>query len=240
MTAPDAAELLAAMEATWPAAAAARHGPWMIRDGQGGGKRVSAATAEGPVGEGDIPAAEAALTDLGQTRLFQVRAGEDDLDRLLDVRGYAVIDPVTLYACPVRPLADQERPRLSAFTMWEPLAIMREIWAEGGIGPARQAVMERADGPKTAVLGRADDKPAGTAFVAVHRDIAMVHALEVRPTSRRRGAARHMMVQAAQWAQAQGAGTLALAVTDANEAANALYRALGMTAAARYHYRLLD
>ena len=40
------AELYATLEATWPPAARRRVGPWTIRDGQGGGKRVSAATAE--------------------------------------------------------------------------------------------------------------------------------------------------------------------------------------------------
>ena len=40
------ATLQAAMDATWPAAAMHRAGPWMLRNGAGGGKRVSAATAE--------------------------------------------------------------------------------------------------------------------------------------------------------------------------------------------------
>ena len=44
-------------DGTWPAAAIKRLGPWTLRDGQGGGKRVSAATAEGPVQKTDIRAA---------------------------------------------------------------------------------------------------------------------------------------------------------------------------------------
>jgi N-acetylglutamate synthase len=36
-----------AMEATWPPAATTRLGPWLLRDGKGGGKRVSAATLAG-------------------------------------------------------------------------------------------------------------------------------------------------------------------------------------------------
>lgn len=35
------------MEGTWPAAARLRTGPWVVRDGQGGGSRVSSATAGG-------------------------------------------------------------------------------------------------------------------------------------------------------------------------------------------------
>jgi N-acetylglutamate synthase len=42
------------LEATWPPAARHRAGPWVLRDGAGGGKRVSAATAEGPVTAADL------------------------------------------------------------------------------------------------------------------------------------------------------------------------------------------
>ena len=34
--------LFAVMETTWPAASVQQVGPWLIREGQGGGKRVSA------------------------------------------------------------------------------------------------------------------------------------------------------------------------------------------------------
>ena len=37
------------IDATWPAAAFRQVGPWTIRTGGGGGSRVSAATALGPV-----------------------------------------------------------------------------------------------------------------------------------------------------------------------------------------------
>jgi hypothetical protein len=57
--------------------------------------------------------------------------------------------------------------------------------------------MERAAGPKTALLGRVRDRAAGTAFVALHDDVAMVHALEVVPGFRRAGVARNLMQGAA-------------------------------------------
>ena len=41
---PDAAKLTEVCEATWPPAAKTALGAWIIRDGQGGGNRVSAAT----------------------------------------------------------------------------------------------------------------------------------------------------------------------------------------------------
>ncbi|MHC0052156.1 GNAT family N-acetyltransferase [Actibacterium sp. D379-3] len=225
-------------EATWPAASATRTGPWMIRDGQGGGKRVSAATAEAPVTAADLPQAEAAMDALGQVPLFMIRAGDAALDALLDAAGYVIVDPVVIYAAPVADLATPRPPPVTAFTIWKPLRIMEELWAEGGIGPARLAVMGRVQGPKTAVLGRVNDRVAGTAFLAIHEKTAMLHALEVTQTQRRQGTAVNMMREAAFWAQSHGAETLAVLVTKANAPARALYASLGMQDVGYYHYRI--
>lgn len=237
MTLPTLARLHEVMEATWPAAAIHKTGPWLLRDGQGGGKRVSAASATGPVDEAAIAAAEAGMRALGQAPLFQIRAGDAALDALLAQRGYRVVDPVVFYAAPLAEMLG-ELPPVSAFTVWEPLRIIEDIWAETGIGPERRAVMHRVQGPRTALLGRTDDQPAGAAFMAVHDRIAMLHALEVLPALRRQGTARNMMRAAALWAQEAGADTLALAVTAENATARALYESLGMVPVGQYHYRM--
>src|SRR5690606_36099635 len=166
----------------------------LIRDGERGGKRVPAASAAGPVTAGDIALAEQAMTALGQPLLFAIRDATDPLDALLAGQGYRVVDPTVIRACAIETLTRHHPPRISAFTLSEPLQIMRDIWAEGGIGPARLAVMERVTGPKTAQLGRSNVKPSGAGFVALEGAIAMVHAIEVRENSRRQGAARNMML----------------------------------------------
>ena len=56
---------------------------------------------------------------------------------------------------------------MAAFAHWPPLAIACDLWAEGGIGPARLAVMDRVEGAKSVILGRANDRASGVAFVAV-------------------------------------------------------------------------
>ena len=229
--------LYAVTEATWPPARAWREGPWTLRDGAGGGKRVSAATAAGPVTEGDIPAAEAAMRGMGQTPLFMIRQGEAALDALLAARGYARIDEVVLYAAPIELLTDKPLPRVTAFTIWEPLAIMTEIWAAGGVGPARLAVMARAQ-VKTGILARWNEKPAGVAFAGVHDGVTMVHAVEVVAHQRRQGVAEWMMRAAAFWGTAEGATHLAVLCVTENTAANALYTKLGFAEAGRYHYRI--
>ena len=105
-----------------------------------------------------------------------------------------------------------------------------------GIGPARQAIMDRVQLPKAAILGRAEDRAAGVAFVAVSNGIAVLHALEVLPVMRRKGSAGWMLREAAFWAAAQGAEQMLLAVTAGNSAALALYRGLGFTDIGGYSY----
>lgn len=231
-------DFAAAMEATWPPLALHRVGPWVVREGAGGGKRVSAVSAVGAWQPEDIAQAEHAQRRLGQDRLFVIWPPDDALDAALNARGYARIEPVIGYAAPVGGFAPPQR--MTGFPHWPPLQIAREIWAEGHISAARLAVMERVLGPKAVILGRTADKPAGAAFVALHGTTVMLHALEIRPTLRRKGLGRQILAAAAQWAAEQGADRLALAVTKANIGARALYASLGMKPVEEYHYRSAD
>ena len=230
-------DLARVMEQTWPSADRLRLGPWTVRQGAGGGKRVSATTADAPVIASDLPQAEAAMRGFGQPALFLIRAGDDALDALLAAQGYRVVDPVLAYAIPTRALTDIAPPPMSTFAHWPPMAIATDLWAEAGIGPARIAVMHRAAGPKTAVLARAEDRAAGIAFVALSATTAMLHALEVTPALRRHGAAKNILRATAIWAQDHGADTLSLVVTAANQPARRLYASLGMQVVGQYHYR---
>ena len=234
---PGVQHLYSVIEGTWPPAAEKRVEPWIIRDGQGGGQRVSAATAVGKVTLDDLPRAEEAMRALGQPLLFQVRDGDSELDAMLEAAGYPIVDPVNIYVCPLAELTTERPPRVSTFAIWEPLAIMRDIWAAGGIGPARIDVMARASAPKTGLFGRSNNRPAAAGFVAIHDRIAMVHALEVLDQHRREGLGRHMMRQAAFWAADQAATHMSVICTQANRGANALYASLGMTLVGQYHYR---
>lgn len=225
------------LEHTWPAASYRHVGAWLIREGKGGGQRVSAATAEAAFEDADIPQAEAAMERLGQTPLFMLRHSDGHLDDLLAARGYVRHDPVVIYAAPVAVLAQPAPSAMSAFPSWPPLGIAAQLWAEAGIGPGRLAVMDRVEGAKTSILARANDRAAGVTFVACHGKTAMLHALEVSPSQRRQGSANNIMRMAAIWAQDHGADTLCLAVTEANAPARALYASLGMEAVGTYHYR---
>jgi len=238
MTLPTASKIRAALEGTWPPAAHDQVGPWTIRTGNGGGSRVSAATATGPLDAADIALAETAMRARGQRPLFMVRDGETALDTLLESAGYSILDPVTAYAAPTALIATQRPPPVTSFQVWPPLAIQAEIWAAGGIGPARIAIMHRVRGPHTTLLGRLGDRPSGAAFVACHGDIAMLHALEILSAQRRKGLGLWLLRAAAFWAQDQRAAWFSLVVTQANQGANRLYQSLGMQAVGHYHYRI--
>ncbi len=233
---PSVQTLYDVCEGTWPPLHSWVSEGWTFRDGAGGGKRVSAATASALLP--DVDRLTTRMRGSGQQPLVMVREGEVALDEHLASKGFKVVDPVNMYACPVEALTDVPIPRVTAFAIWEPLAIMEEIWATGGIGPNRIDVMARAK-CKTGILSRWNEKPAGVAFAGVHDRICMVHAVEVLPHQRRQGVAVWMMRKAAFWAEEQGATHVSVLCTQANEPANALYSSLGMTCVGQYHYRQL-
>lgn len=236
-------DLFGALDATWPAAHEMRQGHWVLRDGQGGGQRVSATLLAAGVDaaaitDADVRCAADAQIAAGHAPLFAVRgAAQTNLDTLLAGQCYTVSDPTVIYAAPTATLAREPEP-ITLFEIWPPLAIMRDLWAAAGTGPARIAVMDRVARPKTSLIARHDDRAVGVGFVACHAGIAMLHAVEVSPQYRRQGAGARIVSGAAWWAGSQGAHTFALAVTAGNTGARALYERLGMTQVASYHYRV--
>ncbi len=228
--------LMAAIDATWPPAECLEVGPWLLRRGNGGGQRVAAASTEDQ--SADFALAEQGMQAWDQTPLFRLTPDQALLDARLAEAGYAVKDPVALYAAPVASLADGSDETVKVFRVTSPLAMVDEIWVRGGIGPGRRAVMTRPTGPRMTFLARADDRPAGAAFAAVDGDIAMIHAIEIAPEHRRKGGGTLLMRGAASFAAEHGAEWLALAVTEANAPARALYERLGIALAGSYHYRI--
>ena len=233
--------LYRALDHSWPAAAVTEVSGWIVREGKGGGNRVSAASLADPGLPGgevpDIALAEDRMSGLGQSPLFMIRTGEDPLDEALDRRGYRIVDPVVILTAPASRVAVGEPPGPDVSFCDAPMPIQARIWAEGGIGAARLAVMRRTTGPRVWILGRTAGRPAGAVFAAIHDGIVMAHALEVREGVRRRGLGASLMAAAAGWAVRNGARSLAVAVTRENTGARELYRTLGLVPGARYHYR---
>lgn len=239
MSLPSASEIDELITQTWPALRLHDVGPWRVRETPGqGGTRTIAATAEAPVTVDDLPLVEQAQRDLDQPLVIRVTDADKALNDMLESAGYQIAYPVVAYGAPVALFTEHARPAVTTFEAWPVLAVQAEIWAEGGIGPDRLAVMDRVGGPKTSLLGRVDDAPAACAFVGCHAGHAMLHALETRARHRRRGLGRHVLRAAGHWAAAQGAASLSLLVTRTNEPANALYLSMGMVEVGGYHYRI--
>lgn len=230
-------DLLEGMARSWPAEREVTVGPWRLRVAPDGGNRVTCAVADAPVTGGDVAALAAAAAALGQRPTVMLREGEARLDAALADAGWAMGEDVVLHAAPVAAFAPVSP--MAAFAVWPPLAVQRDFWAMDGIGPAKWAVMDRAPTPRTAILGRHADRPAGAAFVALAGTDAFLHALVTAPALRRQGAGRAMVQAAARWAADAGATRLVLAVTRGNGPARTLYSSLGMVVVGQYHYRVL-
>lgn len=230
------AVLAEAFEATWPAAEHADAGGFRVGRAPGAGGRVNSARVAGDWADADIDAAIAVMRDWDQPAVFRVLDGDDRLRAALEARSFARQNPTAIMSAPVAALTDRDLPPVTAFAIWPPMAIQRDIWAAGNIKAARQQVMLRVPEPRTALLGRIKDRAAGAGFVAIHGDMAMVHALEVLPPWRRLGVAGWLMRKAAFWAAENGASRIGLAVSRANEGAVALYRAMGFDEIAGYAY----
>lgn len=238
MSLPSLETLYQVAETTWPAHATRQVAGFAVRDGAGGGKRVSAATLAASLQQTDLAKAEGAMRDLGQTPLFQIRAGDEALDDLLAEAGYTKIDTVNVLVASAQDIATERPPLTGAIPCAEPLHLLDELWEAGGINAARRAVMDRCALPKTRFISRFNDKPAGAAFAAVDQGIAMLHALEIAPAFRRNGLATWIMRQCAFWALAHNASHVAVLCTQDNAAGNALYDRLGFQNVGQYHYRL--
>lgn len=234
---PDARQADAAIAATWPGRAQRRVGPWIIRQGDAGGRSRAAFLVE-PYAPGQVGVAEAAIAAQGDSPLFRVRDWDGELAAELAASGYAELDPTLVLAADPAALAEPEPS--TGIEGWPPVALMEEIWADGGIGPARIATMDRFEGPRTAILVRDGQRPAALCHVNLHDGIAVVHAVHTVPHLRGRGRGRQAMLCAARWARQQGAGALLAPVAAVNAPARALYASLGLVDVGGYRYHSKD
>jgi len=231
--------LLDALEATWPPAEIAHLGDWRIRRGLGGGARVSSVRPLGDPARAlpdAVDEAERIMRGWEQSPLFQLGEAGSALEVELAGRGYVLKTPTVLMAAPISDLAGRELAPVRLVESAAPLAVMETIWALDEIGPERLAVMDRAPGPKTFLALRLGDRIAGVAFVAAAGGVVMLHALVSAPTYRRAGVGKAGMIAAARFGLRHGATTLALAVTEANAPARALYSGMGLQAVGGYRY----
>lgn len=231
------AALSDSLAASWPAQHQQSVGKILVNHSpEGGGRRVNAARVLAGWQDDDLDGAIARMRANGQRPLVQCDHDDARLRTALAARGFAEATPTRIMLAELNDLPTTRPPPITAFTIWPPLAIQNEIWDESGIDPARRAIMARAMGPKTALLGRVKDRAAGVGFVACHQGDAVLHALAVLSDWRRLGLAQAMLQEAAHWARQAGATRLALAVEAGNGAACALYEQFGLRPVGGYLY----
>jgi len=238
MTLKNNSSIFETIDLTWPAKEFLELPEWKLRKSIKGGKRVSAVTAIGKSGIPAIQFVENTLEEWCQDKLFMIKAGENSLDEALKERGYCIVDPTNIWSISAEALSMQQIPPVTAFSIFPPLAIQREIWTANGIDTSRIEIMDRVKTPKTTIFGRTNAKPAASAFVAVSNKIAMVHALIVDHKFQRQGMGKHVMQKVGVWAHQQGAESVVVLCTKQNQSANNFYKILGMKVLGEYHYRL--
>ena len=238
MTFKSRSSIFETIDLTWPAEEFVELPKWKLRKSKNNGKRASAATAIGKSSIPDIKFVENILAEWCQDKLFMIKAGENSLDEALEKRGYCIVDPTNIWSISSEALSIQQIPPVTAFSIFPPLAIQKEIWTANGIDASRIKIMDRVKTPKTTIFGRINAKPAASAFVAVANKIAMVHALIVDHKCQRQGMGTFVMQKVGAWAHQQGAESVAVLCTKQNQSANNFYKTLGMRVIGEYHYRL--
>ncbi len=217
-----------AIDATWPAAAYQHIEGWLLRNGQGGGKRVSAASQIER--DADIGVAVRHFEHRGETPLFMLTAGEDELDAELASLGFKVIDPVVVLSRKLEePTGD-----ITSQQHQEVTKTAQTIWIAGGISFPRFNVMMRAAEPRV-ILTLADQ---AVAFASISNGLCMVHAVEVLETARGKKLGTRVMQDAMIWAARHDADEIAVLTVKENAPALGLYRSMGFGEVASYHYRI--
>lgn len=248
-------QMISALEATWPPERVVETADCRIRLAPGAGSRVNSIQPKRlDLDDAAVAAAEAEAAAAGAAPLWavpepaeSVGAATDTLAETLLARGYERFDAslimagepgAILAAAEDRWRARKGEAEIGTLALRCPLTVIEQIWARGGIGPERLAVMERPTGPKEVFMARNDNRPVGAGFVAVDpaTGVAFVHALEVTEESRGRGVGPAVMRAAARFAVNAGAKQLAVAVRRSNEAGLRLFQAIGLQPVGGYVY----
>jgi N-acetylglutamate synthase len=161
------------------------------------------------------------------------------LDTLLAQRGYVRVDPTLVLG---RSLGDG---RFRSHPQFQPLA--RGAWLDTY---AHNAAITAAAQPLHATLLQgirtehlfgaidANGETSACGIAVLERELVGLFDIVTHPATRRRGYARALVESLLCWAEQHGARLAYLQVVEANQAARALYEALGFTDLYRYWYRV--
>ena len=257
---PTADALLAIAAAGWGFAESTDVDGWHLRASEGFTHRANSAWPIGPL-ERPLPEAVDAVrawyTEQGLQALIQVVVGSE-LDSALSDLGHgeaiaraqrmtARVEDVLDTLLSVAPIGVKESFTDSPTDDW------LSLYRGGDLPPVTKQILGSGDTMRYATIYDAESG----AVVAIGRAVLLsstdddssdesaarwvaVNAVETAPAARRRGLAKLVMDALLEWADEQGATDTLLEVTPENEAAVALYDALGFTTHHDYHYRVIS
>ena len=228
---------------TWPARKAEWLGGWLLSIDRGLTRRANSVLPLGwsgdrPVAD-HIDEAERCYRADGLAPCFKITrsAQPDDLDAVLDRRGYAMEGHSLVLTADCTYREDADGPEIILSADATP-AWLGCHWQDHNDDDRWIEIVRRISGPRAFALARLDGGPAGTALASIEDGWACITAVHTVPAFRRRGVARALVGALAAWARRQ-CGGLFLQVESDNEPALRLYAASGFQPAYRYHYRTL-
>ncbi|MFC5814300.1 GNAT family N-acetyltransferase [Nonomuraea harbinensis] len=227
------------VDGAWPAWERRVLGGWVLRYAGGVTKRANSVLA---VGEPPVPddlfaaigVAEEFYAERGAPCAFSIGAGAPPgLDRALDARGYALVDPTvvmsgTISGEPAVPVRVEPRPWRGWLEAW---------WeVDGRYGTGLEAAERIVTGvPALYAAVEEDGAPVAVGRGVPQGDTLGVYCMATLPSARRRGLARAVLRALA---VESGVRSAYLVVTERNTAARNLYRSEGLERKGGYHYRV--
>jgi GNAT superfamily N-acetyltransferase len=193
---------------------------------------------------GMISAAERFYAEFGAATRFQVSPGAcpADLDATLAERGYRRESPMSLQTASAVDVQAQARPDGPSMQVGETTtAAWFEVWyAIHGHGSDPQIewdMLARVTQPSAYASALDGDEVIAVGRAVADAGWAGVFGMATLPAARGKGAARSILASLADWASAQGAGSMYLQVERDNNPARHLYDKACFTEICSYHYR---
>jgi N-acetylglutamate synthase len=230
--------------AAWPALRTVEQDGWVLRTADGYTKRSNSANAIAPAQapvDMQIAHIEAHYRARALPTIFRLTPLADPaIDRALEARGYARIDPsLVMVARAGRQAHDpQAIDAADPWTGWFD-AFVAATQATPAMA-AKLAAVLRCVAPPALFVRMPDAESRPTAFAMAVAEDGYVGIFEVlsAAAARRQGFARRTVAHAMAWGFAHGAHTAYLQVAADNAPALALYEALGFVPLYGYHYRV--
>jgi ribosomal protein S18 acetylase RimI-like enzyme len=230
----------------WPALQQWLYDGWVVRFANGHTRRANSVNPLYPSRQDPalkIAQCEQWYTERKLPTVFRLNqhTAPSDLDRLLDARGYRLVDPsLTLH----RRLDTWTLPSALLGTLRsEQLGDWLALYCQLSGKPLAQhhthlALLQTTPAPRIFASLWDHDQAVACAVGVVYAQALSIVDVVTSPQHRQRGYATALLCQIFAWAQQMGASDAALQVQGDNAAGRALYARLGFQEVYRYWYRV--